>query len=65
MENFEEKYKTLAALTIETLDTQQQFFKTRDHNLLKKSKALEQKLRDLISGKQNNQQQLSIEFLGR
>lgn len=61
----EQRYNILAGKVKLMLDTQADYFKTRDHNILKKAKALEKDVRQLIDPKPLPlyQQALSPEFL--
>ena len=58
-------HDNLKKKVIEMLDCQQLYFKTRDVQVLKKSKSLESEVRNLCSPKQTNQGVLSFDFLAR
>jgi hypothetical protein len=55
-ESFKKKVK-------EMLECQQAYFKTKDFQLLKKSKAMEKEVRDIITPKQSSQ--ATIDWLGQ
>lgn len=60
------KYKKLKDKAAEVLDCQQAYFRSRkDYQLLKKSKALEAELLEMINPKPNPQGSLSFEYLAR
>lgn len=63
--NAEHRYNILAGKVKLMLDTQAEYFRTRDHNTLKKAKALEKEVRELVDPKpkQGYQPALSPEFL--
>lgn len=56
-------HEHLKKKVLEMLDTQQLYFKTRDVQVLKKSKALESEVRELINPKKKLQAEL--EWLGQ
>lgn len=63
---YEKKYYKLKDLVTKMLDAQQAYFKSnKDIQLLKKSKAIEQEVRELINPKQQAQSTLPFEFLAR
>ncbi|HRO97632.1 MAG TPA: hypothetical protein PLY79_11270 [Ferruginibacter sp.] len=45
------KYEKLRAATLDVLNTQQEFFKTRDKDVLRVSKAKEKALREMLEPK--------------
>lgn len=49
--NYAKMYEKLRVATLDVLNTQQEFFKTRDKNILKISKAKEKALREMIEPK--------------
>lgn len=57
------RYEHLKKKVLEMLDTQQLYFKTRDVQVLKKSKALESEVRELINPKKKLQAEL--DWLGQ
>ena len=57
------RHEHLKKKVLEMLDTQQLYFKTRDVQVLKKSKALESEVRELINPKKKLQAEL--EWLGQ
>lgn len=64
-EELQKSHDHLKKKVIEMLDCQQLYFKTRDVQVLKKSKALESEVRNLCSKKPTNQGTLSFDFLAR
>lgn len=60
---WELKYNHLKAKVQVMLDTQKEYFKTRDQNTLKKAKALEAEVRELINPKQKLQAE--FDWLGQ
>lgn len=60
------KYEKLRSMTLEVLNMQSNFFKTRDGELLKKCKAKEKVLKEMCEEKKpNGFTQAQLEFLGR
>ena len=64
--DYELAYMKLKAKVSDMLQAQQDYFKSnRDQALLKKSKAIEKEVREMINPKPTSQLFLSEEFLGR
>lgn len=63
--DWHEKYERLRVAVLDTLDTQQKFFKTRDPNILRTSKAKEKALREMINPPQQKISQAEINWLGQ
>jgi hypothetical protein len=65
-QELEIRYNLLSSKVKDLLDAQQAYFKSnKDFQLLRKSKALEQEVRNLITPKAKVQQGLPFEFLAQ
>lgn len=66
MEDYKLKYEHLCKMVLGMLDMQQLYFKTKDYQVLAKSKAMEKELREIITPKPVKQTSFfTEEFLGR
>lgn len=64
-EELQAKYNHFKSKVAEMLDAQQLYFKTRDVQVLRKSKAIEAEVRDIITPKAVKQAQSEFNFLAR